>query len=169
MQGVLCAVLLVQVGWTASALRADRYGAYSAEKQVAEFLKPYVGKAAMVGLHYQTIGTNAYFGRSIFANQPTPYWIWSIAGDADRRAAEELAKRPAYVVVSVFRPGDESLEFQWRRFERRPMTDRWLVLDLAAKYGYVETHRFCGDLWMRFGSAERQCEVVLQPGTRAAR
>jgi hypothetical protein len=44
-----------------------------------------------------------------------------------------------------------------------PLGDRYGVLAWAQTHGYHETHRFCGHAWMRSGSAEALCQVILEP------
>ena len=159
----MCMVMAVQVGWTASAVWAEAHGTYSGEKELAEFLEPYAGMVPIAGLHYHTIGVNAYLGRDVFMNQRTAYWSWPMRQDADRYAPQVLEQRPRVVVVALYGPGPDALGNQWLPVAGHAMRDRWNVMELAERFGYRETHRFCGGLRMRFGVAENQCEVVMEP------
>ena len=159
----MCMVMAVQVGWTASAVWAEAHGSYSGEKELAEFLEPIAGVVPIAGLHYHTIGVNAYLGRDVFMNQRTAYWSWSMRKDADRYAPEVLEQRPRVLVVALYGPGPDALGNQWLPVAGHALRDRWNIMDLAEGFGYHETHRFCGGLRMRFGVAENECEVVMEP------
>ena len=49
-----------------------------------------------------------------------------------------------------------------------PLSDAFRVVAYAKAHGYRETHRFCGEAFMRSGYSEQLCQVALEPASVVA-
>jgi hypothetical protein len=164
---LLAAVCLEQVFWTVHAIRADVRGLYCGDPAAAQFLATHAAGKRVAGFGYNSIGPEAWFSGPIYVNQTHAYWIWSRNAPVDALAPAVLATHPDFVVYGGAevdaREGD--LIDDWYRVDepRIPLSDTYGVVAWAQAHGYRETHRFCGHAWMRNGSAEKLCQVILEP------
>jgi hypothetical protein len=164
---VLAAVCVEQISWTVHAVRADVHGSYCGDPATAQFLATNAAGKRVAGFGYESIGPAAWFSGPIYVNQPHPYWVWSRRARVDAQAPAVLATHPDFVVYGGAQidlsQGD--LIDDWYRADEPviPLSDTYGVLAWAEAHGYRETHRFCGHAWMRGGSAEELCQVILEP------
>jgi hypothetical protein len=162
--GVLLAVLVQQIAWTAFAARYDLNQPYDGSAQAAQFLIDNAGGRAVAGFNYHSIGLEPYVVQKLYTNQETTYWPWSCAADSDAKIHETLASKPAFVVAGESYDGDVS----WRNqiVKEKPAWVRndedGIAEDLQA-HGYRSTHRFCGQQPAQFGFSEKTCELIYEP------
>ncbi len=106
-------VCVVQMAWTASAVRHDYNLPYSGSKALASYIKQHnLDQANLFATGFATVALLPYFETNIFANyhnrQKPAFWIWSKANDMieDPRRIEEM--QPDYVIMTIKAPGGES-------------------------------------------------------------
>jgi len=140
---VLC--FLLQVKWTAVAVRRDIHEPYSGAKAAADFIRPLVGTRPIFGAHYHSIALLPYFNHNFFANQPShSYWAWSYNDTSDVNVQTRRYSGPAIVVLG------------WVSFDRE-----LLPANLVAQQ-FRLTHRYCGHLFMRDGFSEVSCYDIYE-------
>jgi hypothetical protein len=164
---LLTTACLEQVFWTVHAVRADVHGAYCGDPAAAQFLAIHAAGKRVAGFGYDSIGPEAWFSGPIYSNQPHAYWLWSRNARVDERAPAVIATHPDFVVYggAEVDPREGDLIDDWYRADEPeiPLSDTYGVVAWAEAHGYGETHRFCGRAWMRSGSAEELCQVILEP------
>ncbi|HEY1498924.1 MAG TPA: hypothetical protein VGF88_05055 [Acidobacteriaceae bacterium] len=174
LQRITVAALIVvaadQVWWTAHALWADIHGPYSGDKAMARFIQSEGSGKQIAGFSYHSIGTSAFFDRRIYFNQPTSYWIWSRNMRVDQEAPQTIARHPDIIDVGGFDWSEHNgtVTDDWitpdpAEIRRIPLADVYGIIPYAEAHGYRETHRFCGQMFMRQGYSESECQVVLEP------
>jgi hypothetical protein len=163
----LAAVCVEQISWTVHAVRADVHGPYCGDPATAQFLAAHAAGKRIAGFGYESIGPAAWFSGPIYVNQPHAYWVWSSHARVDAQAPAVLATHPDFVVYggAQIDLNEGDLIDDWYRADEPviPLSDTYGVLAWAEAHGYRETHRFCGHAWMRGGSAEELCQVILDP------
>ena len=169
---LLVLMAVEQIAWTAHALWRSTRTASAPSTATAAFLKQYSG-VPVDGFYYHSINVLPYFRRNIYANQSSPYWLWSKHQHIDRDAPIAIAKRPRIIVVGGFRwsPRDSAVSYDWKRpgagLNSIWQNDRYRIVAYAKQHGYSETHDFCGYQFMRFGYVERDCDIILEPSAEA--
>lgn len=149
--GLLLAICILQFPWTFRAIRYDIRFPYSGSKTAAEYLKTLDPGMRIAGFTPEVTGILPYFNRNIFFNQPAyGYWLWSTRNKIDADAADAISTHPDAIVL--LRKTDASADDP-------PM---W---QYALDQGYVETHRFCGRLYLPNANVAESCYLVLQPET----
>ncbi|HTV13151.1 MAG TPA: hypothetical protein VME68_00460 [Acidobacteriaceae bacterium] len=166
----LVAVALGQIWWTAHSVWADVHQPYSSNRATARFLRDHEPGKRIAGFYYYTVGTSAWFRRPVFFNQPHTWWPWSSQVRTVQQAPATIATHPDVIVVAGMEPGmrDAAITDDWivrdpAEAYRVPLNDIYQVIPYAEAHGYRETHRFCGESFMRASYAEQLCEVVLEP------
>jgi hypothetical protein len=164
---LLAVVCLEQIAWTLHAVRADVHGPYCGDPATAQFLAAHAAGKRVAGFGYDSIGPAAWFSGPIYSNQPHAWWVWSSNARVDAEAPAVLATHPDFLVYggAEVDPRQGDLIDDWYRSAEPefPLSDTYGVLGFARTHGYRETHRFCGHAWMRNGSAEELCQVILEP------
>lgn len=166
----LVIVALGQIGWTAHSVWADVHQPYTSNRDTARFLRDLKPGQRIAGFYYYTVGTSAWFPHPVFFNQQHSWWPWSSEERIVQQAPATIATHPDVIVVSGMEPGprDAAITDDWLTRDpadayRVPLNDIYQVIPYAEAHGYRETHRFCGDSFMRASYAEQLCEVVLEP------
>ena len=163
----LAAICLEQISWTLHAVRADVHGHYCGDLATAQFLVAHARGKRVAGFAYESIGPVAWFSGPIYINQPHACWLWSSNARVNAQAPAVLSTRPDFIVYGGAdvdpRQGDVSDDWYRVTDPAVPLGDRYGVLAWARTHGYLETHRFCGHAWMRSGSVEALCQVILEP------
>jgi hypothetical protein len=116
------------------------------------------------------VGSAALFPKSIYFNQPQAWWLWDRDSRIVQQAPSVIATHPDVIVVGGMEPGprDAAITDDWIVRDpalayRVPLNDTYSVIPYAEAHGYRETHRFCGNAFMRASYSEQLCEVVLEP------
>jgi hypothetical protein len=161
----LVLISLEQISWTAHAVYSDIHAPYSGSVATAKFLKAAAVEKRVAGFYYHSVGPQPFFSRDIYFNNPHSYWLWSRDLRVNQRAPQTIATHPDYVVVGVWAwsPQNGDLSFDWLPADALPEADVYGIIPYAEAHGYHETHRFCGNAFMRNGDAEELCDVILQP------
>jgi hypothetical protein len=166
----LALVAVGQIWWTAHSVWADVHRPYSGNLATARFLRDLKPGRRIAGFYYYTVGSAAWSRRPVFFNQPHTWWLWSSEERTDPQAPAAIASHPDVIVVSGMEPGprDFTITDDWivrnpAEAHRVPLNDIYSIIPYAEAHGYRETHRFCGDSFMRASYAEQLCEVVLEP------
>jgi hypothetical protein len=167
---VLAAVAVGQLWWTAHSVWADVHQPYSSNLATARLLRDMKPGRRIAGFYYYTVGSAAWFPRPVFFNQAHAYWPWSLESRTEQEAPATIATHPDVIVVGGMEPGprDAAITDDWvvrdpAEAYRVPLNDIYRIIPYAEAHGYRETHRFCGDSFMRASYAEQLCEVVLEP------
>ena len=162
MGAVALLVLLLQIGWTSHAIDAERYHAYDPGKETETFLvRNYAGKR-IDGFGFETVSVQPYANHNLFSNWDHSYLLWSNANPIDLRRTEALAQHPDVVVVADLTQQQDSLYNQWAEEAPAGFHPSAGMLRFWEEHGYRETHRFCGERYMRAGSDNSVCEVLFE-------
>ena len=173
--GLLGIVCLQQIGWSLHAIRAEHRRPYAPGGMTAGYLHARGADAPGVevaGYYYGSIDPLLYFPRNLYGNQPPHrYWLWSTGTRSWSTVQEELARRPAFVVVGGYENGPEAeITRDWQPVTPpvpgTTLNDLFQVRQYFAAHGYRATHIFCGHSWMRAGYAELLCDTVMEPAPR---
>ncbi len=161
----LCAfwVLCLQIGWSFHCIAAESQSPYDPGRQACQTIRSdYAGKR-IAGFGFESVSTQAWAPRSLFFNQPDAFWHWSATISADNRRSEVLRQHPDVVVIADTISGKESFYNQWATWS--PANEHFYLplIQFWERNGYSETHRFCGDRFMRLGVTNSLCEVILEP------
>jgi hypothetical protein len=143
---------------------------YSSNLDTAHLLRTMKPGSRIAGFYYYTVGSAPWFRNAVYVNQPQSWWLWSSDTRIDQQAPATIAAHPDAIVVSGMEPGprDFAITDDWlarnpAEAHRIPLNDTYSIIPYAESHGYRETHRFCGDSFMRASYAEQLCEVVLEP------
>jgi hypothetical protein len=166
----LAAVAASQIWWTAHSVWADVHQPYTGNLATARFLRSMKPGLRIAGFYYYTVGSAAWFPRPLYFNQVHAYWPWSREVRTEAQAPATIATHPDVIVVSgmEYGPRDAAITDDWiepspAEMRQVPLNDIYRIVPYAEAHGYRETHRFCGQSFMRDSYAENLCEVVLQP------
>jgi hypothetical protein len=163
------AALILMVGtqilWSAYALDFDHYNAYSPNLATAQFLRPRVEAGAAIAVTYlneshtpfaannifSATGILPYFDRSIYINQPLPFYWWGDKNPSDELFNALLPSHPSIVVA-------EALQVQ----TGPAINLRGQRAELLVKSGYRLTNMFCGSLPFRTELVLTNCHLIFQ-------
>jgi len=157
----LAAVAIVQVLWSANALVYDYSHAYSGDRAVAEFLKPYVENGSTIittfidqddNHSFNAVGILPYFSRPVFANWKTPFWWWSIEKIKTDQLYESILKSNPPIVVVETRQITPAIPID--------MADP--KIQFLQQSGYRATHAFCGTTPYRMALGMTCCHLIMQ-------
>jgi hypothetical protein len=155
----------IQILYTVHALSWGWDHPYSPDAETARYLSPIVAKGGRIAVEeanrnvvgaFHSIGLSPYFQRSIFANQPSPYWRWNQNREQMDAAFDEVMRTHPDAVVAVF--------FTRRGQRFNPEYDleskqlRTLYLD-----GYAVRQVFCGEKPEGLSFREEICHIILEP------
>ncbi|HEX4007653.1 MAG TPA: hypothetical protein VHX60_15875 [Acidobacteriaceae bacterium] len=167
---VLVLVAMDQVYWTAHSVRAEVRSPYSGDLAMARFLRKAAPGKRVAGFYSYAVGPAAWFRHRLYFNQPHAWWLWSRNVRTNQQAPATIATHPDIIVVGGEEQGvrnarisDDWIPADPSTLRRGPLGDSYGVIAYAEAHGYRETHRFCGQSWMRDGWAEKLCEVALEP------
>jgi hypothetical protein len=170
----LVLVALLQSQWTTRSVWADIHKPYSGDAAMARFLKSLPPGKRIAGFGYHSIGPEAWFRARVYFNQPESYWVWSQKPRVEARAPFAIATHPDVIVYGGWnwsaQNGDISEDWVKPEMEEMnsvPMSDAFRIVEYAEAHGYRETHRFCGEAFMRSGYSEQLCQVALEPAATA--
>ncbi|HEX4066924.1 MAG TPA: hypothetical protein VHZ09_12945 [Acidobacteriaceae bacterium] len=164
---VLLVVLVEQCCWTAAAIRFQDREPFDGSRAAAQFIQDHVKDQPIAAFNYYSIAVQPYFRDSVFVNQKTTYWPWSIERNPDLHLREVVGQRPPYILLGEAYYGNSLLQNQLslRREPGELLDDRGDAPYLMA-HGYREKYRFCGKQPVHFGYSEQDCELILEPMTR---
>lgn len=154
-----------QILWSAYAIGFDHYNAYSPSLATAQFLKPRINAGATVAATYiedsssiykfhsisVATGILPYFDRSIFINQPEPFYWWSDNNAAESRFIALLPSHPSIIVAEAAKK-DPDLPINLTGSKPR----------LLEQYGYRLTNEFCGSIPFRMDLMLTNCHLIYQ-------
>ena len=163
MSAIALLVILLQIGWTAHAIHAETYRPYDPGKETEAFLvKNYPGRR-IAGFGFETVSLQPYATHNLFANWDHTYLLWSNSNPVDLRRTEALAQHPDVVVIGDLVQQQDSLYNQWAEEAPPGFHPSAAMISFWEQHGYHETHRFCGERYMRAGSDNSACELLLEP------
>ncbi len=160
-------VVLLQIGWVAHQARMEPDHPYDAGKQTEAFLATHYAGKRIAGFSFQSVSMQPYTERNLFFNQEHPYWLWSNANPIDMRRTEALLQHPDVVVVGDLIQGQDTLYNQWAEDAPAGFRPYAEMVRFWQEHGYHETHRFCGDRYMRAGIDNSLCELIFEPNQPA--
>jgi len=166
LQAVMLVVLVMQIGWTAHALKAERRVPYAGDRETAVFLHEHVAGMRVAGYYSLAPGVEVYFPHKIYFNQPSSYWQYSKDPRLTMSNEDVLAARPDYVVLGTLAFRHEMILNQFLPMldsNNEEPGDIQHIGEYFEAHGYRETHRFCGQAPMRDGFSNELCQVVLEP------
>ena len=156
-------VIVLQVGWTVHCVRAEASRPYDPGLATEQFLAAHEPGKRIAGFTFETVSTQPYSPTNLYINWPHSYFSWSNNIMVTNRRTEAAAMHPDVVVYGDFIVGNEDIINQWVEANivgKHPYQE---MLDFWQAQGYVETHRFCGDRFIRMGVSNTLCEVILEP------
>lgn len=156
-------VVVLQIGWTAHAVRRERHHPYDPGKETEAFLVENFPGKRIAGFGFQTVSLQPYAAHNLFFNQEHTYWLWSNANPIDLRRTEALEQHPDVVVVGDLLQDQDSLYNQWAEDSPAGFHPNFEMVRFWQEHGYHETHRFCGDRYMRAGTDNSVCELIFEP------
>lgn len=164
---VLLVIVLLQVGWTAYAVKTDIREPYSGDKAEAEFLRQLPAGSKVAGVDTGSIAVNVYLPAIPYFNQDRSYWVNNRENDSDagmeHHILQALAQKPDEVVTGA-RIAEHPVDNQW--FCLTPPGSRQVSGDLLLRrWGYVPTHEFCGKHVFRNATEFEDCSVIYEPKT----
>jgi hypothetical protein len=163
---VLLVVLAEQCCWTASALHFQDREPFDGSREAAEFIQDQVKGQPIAGFNYYSIAVQPYFRNSVFVNQKTTYWPWSVERNPDVRLREVVEQKPPYILLGEAYYGTSLLQNQLSpRREQGEMLDDQGDAAYLMTHGYREKYRFCGKQPIHFNYSEQDCELILEPMT----
>jgi hypothetical protein len=156
-------ILLEQVWWSTHAVASDIRQPYDPARETADYLKRNAAGERVMALMYETVAMLPYLPPHPFVNQPTPYWMYSVNFNYAERMPAELAKHPDVVVAGAQYVREETPANQIF-VDVPPQTVYWSIDPrYMAQVGYKEATRFCGDIFMRGGTATEYCNIIYRP------
>jgi hypothetical protein len=154
-----------QILWSGYAIVFDHFNAYSPNLAAAQFLMPRVKAGATIAITYlddspspyvsnnmfSATGILPYFDRSIYINQPDPFYLWSDKNSSDALFNAILPSHPSIVVAETLQVGS------------KPPTDlAGKRAELLMKSGYRLTNVFCGSVPFQTRLVLTNCHVIYQ-------
>jgi len=171
LRGALYAVTLVvvvlQVGWSVHALRADIQSPYSSSQATATFISWLPKEKTVAAFDDDSVTVNVYLPTSPYFNQRMDYWPFSKTNDPSLFIKQTIAQEPDVVILKMSSP-DSPVMNQWVTLIAPGTTfvDQ-TALHLLLQNGYRETHRFCGNRFFRDASESTDCRLVFEHGSAA--
>jgi hypothetical protein len=156
-------IILLQIGWTAYCLHAEAQRPYDPGRATERLLASQFPAGRIAGYGFETISTQPYSDRNLYFNWPHTYYLWSADNMVDRRRTAAVAAHPAAVVAAEYIEGKEDMLNQWLTIAPPGRVQHTQMIQFWQQQGYRETHRFCGERFMRMGVANTVCEVVMEP------
>ena len=160
---VFLVVLLLQVQWTAHAVRADVHGPYDGGPEAARFLHQAAKGKTVVAFYDEAVTIEPYFQANIFANRETTYLRWDLSELFEESPAHILALHPQFLVMARTTRGPQNLVFAAPGLDDSEMQDETPPAELWLRAHFRETHRFCGTELARNGVANLHCQLVFEP------
>jgi len=157
-------VVVLQIGWSYHCIHSEVYMPPDPGRETEAFLAQNFSGKRIAGFGFESVSTQAYAPHSLFFNQPHAYWVWSVNVSTDRRRSETLRQHPDVVVADDFFTREDSIFNQWHPFIPAGLRTYVQMIQFWQHNGYRETHRFCGDRFIRLGVEDTFCEVILEPG-----
>ncbi len=163
-QSVLAAVLIQQVVFAAHALYFDTRYAFDGGEAAERYVIHSAAKGAVAGYTFFPVALQPYSPTNLFVNRPTTYERWRRQDPVDLAIDKVGLYHPRMVVVGETYSGtrDPSSQIVPMNVPGRllvPADERGYL----TTHGYVETHRFCGDQPINFGTYEKVCQIIFQP------
>jgi hypothetical protein len=156
----LAVMICTQIFWSVYAIRYDHFQAYAPDLAASRFLRPFVQRGSTIAVTYlderqtlsfESVGIQAYFDRSIYMNQQTPFWWRSENNRSEANFDALLPSHPEIIVVVTRRPHNSSPNVLSRN-EIRRITDE----------GYRLTNTFCGAIPERFEVGDDSCRLIFR-------
>jgi hypothetical protein len=152
-------MLIIQISWSAYAIKFDHYSRYSPDKEAAEFLRSSSGNGSTIVVTYlnradelsYSVGILPYFDGRVYANQNEAFWWWSNLNTTEAGFRATLPNHPRFVVAEALQP--------------RPGQPLYLESPAALelyRLHYRVTHVFCGTIPQRLDLWMTTCHVVFQ-------
>ena len=165
---LLAVVCALQITWTFVSVRNDLHRSYDPGPETAAFLLQHPHRH-MAAFDFEAVSVQPYFQHNPFYNLQRSYWVFAINDNPNGAHFETIEQHPDLVLFSedLLLPG--FMHNEWAPLS--PITARTqdfdlarnpIILDLEA-HGYRETHRFCGDRFMRLGASYRGCHLIFEP------
>jgi hypothetical protein len=157
-------VLVQQVVFAAHALYFDNRYAFDGGEAAERFLTESAPKGAVAGYTFFPVSMQPYSRTNLFVNRPTTYERWRKQDNVDLAIETVGRYHPRMVVISETYSGTRDAYSQLIPFNVPgtllipPDERRYLTAN-----SYVETHRFCGEQPIDFGTYEKVCEIIFEP------
>lgn len=157
----LLLVSLLQVSWTVESGLHDWRRPYTGDVAAANFLRR-LPKATSVVAARGAVGTGPPLYRDHFYRNTNPDVL-----QEQPQLGPMLLQHPGVVVVGDLLVGNQHLHNQWFPLKRVGASELSPadLYDLAHA-GYRETHRFCGESFMRTGYSHELCQYIYEPGLK---
>lgn len=141
---LLVFVSLLQIPWTWNAIRYDIHSQYYPSTQAAAYLHSLPPGLRIAGF-WDAYTILPYFSKNIFFNRATTF-NWN--GPHTGKFADLPNPVSMQADLVIIWAGDTG------------------ILDFAQSSGYVETHRFCGRMFLPNMATKEACYIFLEPSGR---
>ena len=163
-QLILAVVLVQQVVFAAHALCFDHRNAFDGGEAAERFVTQSAANGAVAAYTFFPVSMQPYSRTNLFLNRPTTYERWRQNDSSDLSIERVGLHHPKMVVVGETYSGTRDAYSQIV-----PMNVQGRLLVPADErtyltaHGYVESHRFCGDQPINFGTYEKVCQIIFEP------
>ena len=161
---ILAVVLVQQVAFAAHALYFDNRYAFDGGEAAERFITQAAPAGTVASYTFFPTSLQPYSRTNLFVNRPATYERWKRQDTIDYAVETVAASHPQMVVIGEGFSGTRDFDNQIIpvNLPGRPMESgeerRYLVA-----HGFVETHRFCGDHPIDFGTYEKVCQIIFEP------
>ena len=144
------------------AVHGETVGRYDPGLETEQFLTHQLAGKRVAAFSFESVSIEPYVARNLFANQQHTFWVWSANTNIDQRRTEALRTDPEVVVVGDVTAESEALVDQWIPLLPPGTSGHGAMIRFWQDHGYRETHRFCGERWMRGGVSSLACDSILE-------
>jgi len=155
-------VVFLQIGWTYHCISEGARSPTDPGKATEAYLLKTFPNKRVAGFTFESVSAQPYSSKNLFANQATPYRIWSVNLNMEQRRTEALRGNPDAVVVGVVTVGDQIIFDQIFDIDPAGTQVGKEMVRFWQQHGYVSTQRICGTQFRRMGTSYSICEVILK-------
>jgi hypothetical protein len=156
----LFTMAIVQIAWSAYAIRYDHTQNFSPDLAASRMLRPLVDRGASIIVTSMdqpdeyvstAIGILPYFDRNIFQNLPQPFYQWNDQNPMHTLYRDELLTHPSIVLVEA-QQSHLAPNFNLNHPRIHELTN----------LGYKLTNVFCGAMPFRTAAQPTYCHLIFQ-------
>ncbi len=165
---LLTLTCVLQMVWAMVSIRKEIGQPYDPSPETAAFLLEHSHKR-MAAFDFGSIGVEPYFPQNPFFNYSQGYWVWATNDNPNHEHLATVAQHPDIVLFTEDLLASGYSHNDWATLsplgtttQNSDLDRNSIIIDLRAN-GYRETHRFCGDRFMRLDASYRACHLIFEP------
>ena len=165
---LLLVIALEQVGWGLHATWMDIRQPYTGEDEMARFLEPIYRHKHIIQGSFGIDSDPPFYAHHYTEPPPKLPGLEGLPAEQAEliMLRAQLLSRPDMILEGEVLTGTSSQHNQWTPMRRVGTSEVLLSSEnLIRASGYRETHRFCGENFMRFGYSRMLCESIYEPVT----